>query len=148
MSNLIQNANWQQTSPEGGPLYFSGTGPVTFDNFCVNGNRTCSVTIASGAASDNYDVPIDVRGCCAIRFGYILRAVQAECIMLCAAFLNANGDLVKAEKIPIQDRVSCDFKRHTARFYIPSGAETVWLSLLFEGKVTACSFCAPHACKN
>ncbi len=145
MSNLIQNSNWQLVSPEGGPLHFSGTGPLTYDNFCLDGNRTCSVTMMNGAASDKYDNPINVRGRCAIAFGYILRAIEADSIMLCANFSNENNDFIESKRNPIENRVSHDFKYQVARFSVPAGADTVHLSLLFEGRIIACTFCAPYA---
>ncbi len=145
MNNLLQNSNWQQTSPEGGPLHYSGSGPATFDKFALRGNRTCSVTQASGSASDMYTLPIPVKGRRAIAFGYIIRAVEANSIVLAADFTDASGNIIKSERVPIQSRVTFKFSCVSTRFTVPANAENVKLSMLFEGKVTACTFCAPYA---
>lgn len=145
MTNLIQNANWKKIGNGGGPLYFSGSGPVTFDDFYYRGNRTCSVTMANGTASDRYDIPIDVRRCRAIRFGYVIRAVEAKSIMLRADFLDSCGNIVKTEAIPIEGCVTCEFKYQEACVRVPCGAQKIMTSLWFEGKVTACTFGAPFA---
>jgi hypothetical protein len=145
MANLIVNSNWRQAGASGGPLNFTGTGPITYDNYTYNGSRTCSITMTSGTASDSYDSDINVRGYCAVRFGYVLRAVEPGSIALNAVFKDASGAVLSTLKVPIQDRVTFYFQRQMARFDIPKDAETVKLSMIFEGRVIACTFAAPYA---
>jgi hypothetical protein len=143
MVNLIQNSNWQQASQAGGPLHFSSTGPITFDTFIFSGNRTCSVSMPSGQANDTYDAFIPVRGRHAIEFGYVIRAVEAESVALRADFLDAKDAVVQSYNVQV--KAPCSFSYRSARFLVPLGAEVVRLSLAFEGKITACTFCAPFA---
>ena len=77
MKNIICNSRWCP-GPDGGPLYFSGSG-ATYDNLCVCGYRTCTTTLPEGGSGcDQYDPAIPVWGQQAITWGYVLRAVEAQ----------------------------------------------------------------------
>lgn len=149
MENLIKNSNWIQVSPNGGPLYFSGAGPVTFDNLVIDGNRTCSITLlntnGSNFGADHYDLPIDVRGQACINWGYTLRVIDADKIVLLAKFYDSNNNHIQTLKSNITDAISYEFSRVSANFMIPNNATYVKLSMEFSGKVTACTFHIPTA---
>ena len=144
MQNLIQNSQWCP-GPNGGPMYFSGA-VATYDNFCVEGNRTCSITQTDGMQGyDQYDPLIPISGGAGIAWGYVLRAVEAEHIILQAAFFDGAGASVGTQQAEIAERVCGDFSRQMAQFTAPYTAAKVQLSLHFAGKVTACTFFAPTA---
>lgn len=147
-NNLIMNSNWCQVD-NGGPLHFSGSGPITFDRFCLNGCRSCSVTMTGQngmqVAVDAYDPPIKVTGMCEMEWGYIIRAIEATQISLIADFYDVSGNLIQSVRCRITDRVSECFTRQMAHFKIPCDAENVMLSMEFNGAVTACTFLAPCA---
>lgn len=145
MNNIIRNSNWNQIGSNGAPLCFSRTEQIILENCRFNGNRISSLTMTSGTASDNYDIPINVCGRGAIEFGYIIRAAEAESIILSAYFLNAAGIAVQFYRTPIEACVSCGFSLHTAVFNVPDDAQTVKLSIVFSGTITDCAFCAPCA---
>ena len=46
VQNLIMNSKWTP-GLTGGPRYFSGVGPITYDKLSINGYRTCSITITT-----------------------------------------------------------------------------------------------------
>ena len=143
MKNIICNSRWCP-GPDGGPLYFSGSG-ATYDNLCVCGYRTCTTTLPEGGSGyDQYDPAIPVRGQQAITWGYVLRAVEAQDIRLAAEFCGPNGQTERREEV-ITCRVCYCFSRQMATFSIPDWAETVRLSLHFAGKTTACTYYAPAA---
>lgn len=147
MKNLIKNERWCQ-GPTGAPLYFSNSGPITYDNFTINGYRTCSLTMdgtAFSAAANQYDEEISVCYQKAIVFGYFLRAIDVEIIFLQAEFYDASNNLLEVCKKDIAREMCADFHDITGTFPIPCGAVRVKLSLQFKGKCTAVSFGGPFA---
>lgn len=146
MQNLILNSNWQ-TVEEDGPKFFAGE-CSTFDHFSFHGHRTCSVTQAAGCAVKAWNAylpAIPVRGRNAIRWGYMIRAVDADSIVLWADFYDSSDCLVESASRDITAHVTAAFTRGTARFSIPKGARSVKLSLRFAGNITACTYFAPIA---
>lgn len=145
MQNLIMNSQWAP-GPNGGPQYFSGFGPITYDKLSINGYRTCSITNGGPMmAQDFYDPMIDIKGRPSITWGFTIRTVDADYISLVAAFYDGNMAMVSSVEIPITGDVTYEFKPVTARFSVPAGAEKVRLSIKFAGKVTACTYYAPVA---
>lgn len=143
--NLIRNPRWCP-GPDGGPMFFSSIG-TTFDNFCLDGHRTCSITQTPGMTGyDQYDPLIPIQRGGSIQWGYILRAIEAEHIVLQAVFFNSAGRAVDTQTRDIAGQVTAQFQRHMARFTAPRHAVSVQLSLHFKGRVTACTFLSPAAC--
>lgn len=144
MNNLIKNPQWKP-GPNGGPKYFSGSGS-TYDDLAIDGHRTCSITqTESMTGYDQYDFPIPTYGNRQIRWGYMIRMVDAECISLMAEFYHRQGKLISQETAHITDQISYQFSFQSAVFKIPHDASFVKLSLQFRGKITACTYYAPAA---
>lgn len=145
MENLIKNSCWQP-GPSGGPKYFSGHGPITYDNFCLNGYRTCSITMTEqGKAADLYDLPICVQDMKSINWGYCIRSIEANNVELVAEFFDQNNCSIVIDKKDITNKICYNFQEISQCFDIPCNAFTVKLSLEFNGKITACTYCAPTA---
>ena len=144
--NLIMNSQWCPGST-GGPQYFSGTGPVTYDQFFVSGNRTCSVTMTenNSTASDSYDLAIPVFGQKSLVFGYIIRAISCNCCYLQVEYYNQNNQPIDILKMDITRSITADFRSQMRCFPIPCNAQYAKVSLHFNNQVTACTFCAPCA---
>lgn len=146
MKNLILNSRWCP-GPWGGPMYFSGNGS-TYDDFTINGCRTCSITMYTDCKEigrDIYNPAISVCGKQCICWGYCIRAIDAACIVLVADFFDASHSRIIALRCPIKDQITNQFHQIMGRFPIPSNASTVKLSMEFTGKITACTFYAPTA---
>ena len=144
---LIENSKWCP-SPCGGPMYFSETGPITFDDFILHGNRTCSVTIPTcnqTTASMEYDLNIQVVGHSCIAWGCCIRAIEAERVILRADFFDRCQCLIATAKANVSCEISSKFRDVKALFDIPCDACSVKLALEFSGTITACTFCAPFA---
>lgn len=145
MENLVMNACWYP-GPNGVPEFFSSAG-TTYDNFFVDGCRTSSITQTNGMQGFNqYDPLIPVCGGGCISWSYVIRAIEAQQILLQAAFFDENGLLIDTRQVDITCGVSCQFSRQEAQFIAPCSASEVQLSLRFNGNVTACTFYAPRAC--
>ncbi len=145
MQNIIMNSQWAP-GPNGGPQYFSGFGPITYDRLSIDGYRTCSITNSGPMmAQDFYDPMIDVQGRAAITWGFTIRTVDADYISLVAAFYAGNMAIVSTSEMPVTGEVTYEFKPVAARFTIPAGANQVRLSIKFAGKVTACTYYMPVA---
>ena len=144
MNNLIMNSCWCP-GPGGGPAYFSGA-VATFDDFCIDDNRTCSITqTADMQGYDQYDPLLPITGGRRIRWGYIMRKIEGPHILLQARFYSASGAVLDTQQEDIGCKVTAKFQRQMATFTAPRGAAKVQLSLHFAGKVTACTFYAPMA---
>lgn len=141
---MVKNSNWQP-GPDGGPEFFSGM-IATYDDLCIDGNRTCSITQSGDMQGyDQYDLPIMVRGFHCVQWGYMIRRVDADSIVLRAEFYDYQNNLVEQQNAEIADRVDCNFNRVMMRFRVPYRAVYVRLSMHFNGKVTACTFYEPQA---
>jgi hypothetical protein len=143
--NLIKNPRWLP-GPSGGPEFFSGNGPITYDKLSIGGYRTCSITMpAGGAAQDFYEPLIPSGGKLAITFGFNIRTVDAEQISYAADFYDANRTLLSTKEKIVTPDVTYNFKEVNTQFLIPSTAAFLRLSIKFRGKITACTYWAPHA---
>ncbi len=142
--NLIKNSEWCP-GPNGGPEFFSGQ-IATYDDLCINGYRTCSITQTTGMDGyDQYDLPVQVEGRRCIEWGYMIRRADADQIVLRADFFNGSNMMIAQGTEDITACVGHEFERHMAKFGIPRGARYVRLSMHFYGKITACTFYAPMA---
>jgi hypothetical protein len=145
MENLIMNSQWAP-GPEGGPQYFSGMGPITYDSLSINGYRTCSITMQNPmTAQDFYNPLIDVSGRSGIAWGFMIRVVDANHISLVAQFFDSQRRSIGISEDPITNRVTYEFNQVLSNFTVPGGAKSVSLSIKFMGKITACTYFAPVA---
>lgn len=129
----------------GGPEFFSGTGPITYDDLSIGGFRTCSITQASGIAQDFYQPLIEVKGRMIVTYGWNIRAVDADQILYVADFYDADKEFKSSKEKNVTQKISYNFKAVNTQFLIPSGADYMKLSVKFVGKITACTFWAPNA---
>lgn len=146
MKNIIQNAQWYPAS-KCGPKFFSSN-CTTYDDLCINGYRTQSITIPCcdcKHGSMHYDCPIKV--CCKskIEWGFCIRAAQAQFVTLTADFYDCCNNLLDSCNCQIEEQITCKFKRIMCSFDIPRDAYTAKLSIVFEGKVTALTLYGPKA---
>ena len=145
MQNLIMNPMWVADASGEEPQYFTNEGPVSFDNFRLKGYRTCSICMPSGRARNIYEPPICVHGHCALCFGYCIRAIEAQSVRLGAEFSDVSGSVFTTKYADITGNVTYRFGVHMGLFPIPEEAASVRLFLELNGRVTACTFCAPRA---
>jgi hypothetical protein len=143
--NVIKNFKWQP-GPAGGPQFFSGTGPITYDKLSIEGYRTCSITMTTpGTAQDFYEPLIDAKGQFAITYGFNIRTVDADNILYVAEFFDVKKAPLSSMEKNITQKVKYNFNMINAQFVIPKNAAYVRLSIKFTGKITACTYWAPHA---
>lgn len=145
MQNLIMNPMWVADASGDAPQYFTNEGPINFDNFRLKGYRTCTVCMASGRARNIYEPAVCVRGHCALCFGYCIRAIEAQSIRLGAEFSDLSGSVLTTKYADITSNVTYRFGVHMGLFPVPEEAQTAKLFIEFNGRVTACTFCAPRA---
>lgn len=140
------NSQWRPSNT-GDVECFTSTGPITYDNFCVNGSQTCSVTMTKrgGVAKTQYDVPIQVYGQQAIVFGCCIRCIGADCCILQVDFYDANNRMIDSCREDITSKISADFTNQMGRFMCPCNAVTCKLSIQFTDRITACTYCSPYA---
>jgi len=142
MQNLIKNAQWFSQS-NGKILYFTNHGDITYDKFCMDNHRFCSLSMKEGTADNRYDVKADITNADMIRFGYHMRAIVLDEACLWATFYDEHNKELTTCKKEITSFVDYDFHDVCASFQVPPHAITVSLSLHFKGTVTACTFGMP-----
>lgn len=146
MTNLIQNCHWRPDK-HNNRSHFTSTG-CTYDNGCIHGYRTCSVTIPAKVdkiITDSYVPSIIVEGKNNICWGFIIRALKAQSILLMADFYDKHKNLITSKRHQIAPCVSCCFHRQMTCFSIPCEAHTVFLSIQFCGQITDCTYFYPCA---
>ncbi len=74
MENLIKNAQWFSQS-NGKILYFTNHGLITYDKFCMDNHRFCSLSMKEGKAENRYDLKVEVHDAQRVRYGYHMRAI-------------------------------------------------------------------------
>lgn len=151
MNNLFQNP-FCLPSPGNrenveAPQYFVRTPNISYDRLTLHGYRTSSITMPSGApaAVESYSLPIPVAGAQALRWGYIMRAVEAESVQLLTAFYDASGDHLTTMKHSVTGKLRHQFSAVLSTFLVPVGASTARLSMELWGKTTAFTYFAPMA---
>ena len=144
-TNLIKNSMWLP-GPSGGPEFFGGNGPITYDKLSIGGYRTCSITMTTaGVAQDYYEPLIGTAGKLALTFGFNIRKVDADWISYIADFYDSGKMLTSTKEKVITQNVTYNFTEVNTQFLIPSTASFIKLSIKFTGKITACTYWAPHA---
>ena len=146
MKNIIQNSRWY-TDQHGNTNFFLNNGPPV-DLFSIQGFRTRSLTLRSDDScviTDIYQPEIIIQNQKALRWGYQIRAIEAQSVELIARFYTPSGDLIHTLKHPIGNYISSNFQWMMIRFPIPPHAKTVRLSMELSGKITACTYFAPTA---
>ena len=147
MYNLICNSKWCPSSCEG-PTYFHSCGPITYDEFFLHENRTCSVSIPTchqSSAGIYYDLSIQTLDHHCIAWGCCIRAIQAQQVILRADFYDRCQELIATAKQNVCEKICADFQDIVVFFEIPKEACSVQLSIEFCGFITACTLCAPFA---
>jgi hypothetical protein len=143
--NLIKNSKWIP-GPSGGPEFFGGVGPITYDKLSISGFRTCSITMTTaGVAQDFYQPLLPTLGRMALTFGFNIRTVDADQISYVADFFDASQKPVSTKEKVITPNVAYNFSEVNTQFLLPSNAAFVKLSIKFTGRVTACTYWMPHA---
>ena len=146
MKNIIMNPRWQP-GPFCCPKYFTFAGPFTYDDFSINGYRTCSLTMPASddiLAQHVYDPSIIVNGS-NFYWGIRIRAVDAHKVDLAIDYYDSAGDLMQSDRFPITHLMDHHFQLIINRFKVPEIAQTLRVFLDFSGKITACTFCQPTA---
>lgn len=144
MINLIKNAQWFSQS-DGKILYFTNEGPITYDRFCLDLHRFCSLTMTKGAASNVYDPMIELNDASLLRFGYHMRSIYVEKAQLLVTFFNKEGKAIFLCTKDIESDLGSEFHDVAAQFHIPQDACFAQIGLRFIGDVTACTFGMPFA---
>ena len=145
MMNLIRNSRWLAGS-SGGPLFFSGTETITFDEFTLNGYRSCSITMADGnIAKDAYELFIDVTNVRYIQFGLKIRTTDLTNLSYVMEFYDENKNLIDTQMKNQTSKVGYQFMDVFANFKTPMRAKYAKVYWQFEDKVTACTYLAPQA---
>lgn len=148
MRNLVRNSRLCPCSSESpnSPSYFTLSGAITYDRCCIRGNRTCSLSMEEGGvARFSYDTPVCVCGRRTIDWGLVIRAIDADSIVLNVEFLDSSGNSVCLRTAEIACRVNNEFSMQQRRFQVPNSAASARLSVEFQGRVTAATFCLPTA---
>lgn len=144
MRNLIKNDQW--FSQENNKiLYFTNTGPITYDKFCMNNFRFCSLTMTGGTASNRYEPLLLLHHARLLRFGYHMRAITIDQARIEVLFFDCDGNPLMLCHKNITADIDTDFHDACAEFAIPQKAAAAKLALSFNGNVTACTFGMPFA---
>ena len=146
MNNLIKNSIWRP-GQSNDPEFFLNTAPITYDQFEINGYRTCSISMqnTSRRAANSYIPYISLCGCKGIYFGYVIRAIEAFDVYLTVSFFNVEQQLLETKSFNIASQINENFKRIIKYFRVPNEANSLKCAIIFNGKVTACTFLAPVA---
>lgn len=142
MQNMIKNAQW--FSQENGKiLYFTNEGCITYDRFCMDNHRFCSLTMKNGKAANRYECEIDLDCVSMIRFGYHMRAITAESVVLEATFFDENMRMIKTDSQEISENIGSEFHDVCAEFPVQRNAAYAKIAICFNGNITALTFGMP-----
>ncbi len=142
MENMIQNAQWF-SQRDGKILYFTNHGNITYDKFCMDHHRFCSLSMNSGEASNSYDLNVELYDAQMLRFGYHMRAILPGKASIHVSFYDERDQQIAQEEKDISELIGVDFCDACAAFEIPCDSAYAKLSLHFSGNVTACTFGMP-----
>ena len=142
MQNMIKNAQW--FSQENGKiLYFTNEGSITYDRFCMDNHRFCSLTMKNDKAANRYECEIDLDYISMIRFGYHMRAIAAESVVLEVTFLDENRKKIKTCSQEISEDIGSEFHDVCAEFSVLRNAAYAKIGLCSNGDITALTFGMP-----
>ena len=145
MMNVIKNSQWRE-GPTGGPMFFSGSNQITFDDFAVNGYRSCSVTMPNGEeAKDAYDLLIQVKNARQIQFGMKIRATDITYMSYVMEFYDDVKDYISTQVNDETRSVMYQYTNVFSIFDVPENATYAKVYWNFKDKVTACTYFAPQA---
>lgn len=140
----MMNSKWAP-GPGGGPKYYSGSGPITFDEFDLNGYRSCSVTMPDNQmAVDGYDPLIDIENKNTVQFAMTIRTIDLSKCMYVVEFFDDKGQSMGESKKNVTGKIDYQFKDVFETFKVPRGAKYAKVSWVFLNKVTACTYLNPR----
>lgn len=143
--NLLRNPEWAP-GKSGGPEFFSGDGPITYDNFELNGFRTCSITMGDGnTAEDGYDLFFDVSGKKFLMVGLTMRAIEITEFEFLVEFFTSEKISISELRKNLTVEVQPEWSNVYTFFEIPNNTVYGTFRWYFYNKVTACTYCAPAA---
>lgn len=146
MNSIIQNSQWYAQA-DGNRAYFESTGPITYDNCCIQNYRTCSISLTEedAYAQDLYTPLLPLTCQNYITFGYRIRAIEATKVDLVVTFFDKEKQILGTKSKCINDQLSYEFQDISKQFFLPYEASYIQLSIAFTGPITACTFFAPFA---
>lgn len=140
--NIINNAQWFP-SVEDKILYFTNEGPITFDRFCKNNHRFCSLTMEDGTAANQYELKVNITSISSLCFGYCMRAITVSKAILEVKFSDEENRLIDVVSEDITNDIGVDFQDVSRIFIIPEAAVYATFALRFFDQTTACTFGMP-----
>lgn len=78
-----------------------------------------------------------------IRFGYHMRAIVADSVILEASFYDKNMCLIETCRKEIAEDIASDFHDVCAEFPVIRNASFAKIAICFSGTITACTFGMP-----
>lgn len=145
VQNLLLNPEWAP-GKSGGPEFYSGDGPITYDNFKLNGFRTCSITMEDGnTAEDGYDLLFDVSGKKFLMVGLTMRAIEITELVFLVEFFTGENISISELRQNVTAKVQSEWSNVYTFFEIPNNTVHGTFRWYFYNKVTACTYCAPAA---
>lgn len=143
MKNLLQNSDWR-VGKNSVPQYYSGVGPITYDRYALSGFRTCSITMPNNrTAMYGYDLLIDVEGMRELVLAITMRAIEITKVSFVIEFYANNKRTLNKKIIDVTKQVGEEFGTVEVKCEIPTSAKYVKWYWQFDGKVIACTYCAP-----
>ena len=144
MINLLQNPELKP-GMQGVPMYYSVTGPFTYDDFVIDGYRTCSITMPNGKmAMAGYDDFLNIAGKKNLQLGLNIRAIDISGLFFVVEFYNSDRDLINDVKKNVTSLVTDNFDEVFDSYAIPQNAAYAKVQCAFFNKVTACTFYNPR----
>lgn len=145
MKNLLQNPDWR-LGQNGSPKFYSGQGPITYDAYALSGYRTCSITMPSNrTAKYGYDLMIEIEGMTQLVLGMTMRAIDLTKASFFIEFYSNNKRIIHRKQVDVTKQIGGQFETVEVKCEIPIGAKYMKWFWQFDGKVTACTYCAPVA---
>lgn len=143
--NLMRNSCFKQ-GPSGGPQFYTFTEPITYDDFCYNGCRTCSLTMKDcDTATMEYDLFMNVSGCRCLTCSLYLRTIELTNLCYVVEFYDECKQFLCKESKNVTSKAKPYFNNLCADFSIPRGARCAKFYWRFKDKTTACTWCNPRA---
>lgn len=143
MKNLLLNSTWEEVY-DNMPEFYTIDNSITYDHFELNGYYTCSLTLDRNESSElEYDLYIDVSEFSFLLFGLIIRAINLDKLYFIISFFDYNKKFIYSEKHDVTTQIYHEFANVYTQFVIPDTACYIKANIVYEGMVTACTFCLP-----